>query len=122
MYYGSSLILDSGVKVRHYIKIADGTDISKFKLAINGNDITDAELTKSGIKSGSDDVYFFETDEFNPFDFNKKVSVTYDGTYVIDKYSVLTFIKLALNNKNTENEELGKICKAIFNFYKTVIN
>ena len=117
MYYGSSLILDSGVKVRHYIKIADGTDISKFKLAVNGNDITDAELTKSGIKSGSDDVYFFETDEFNPIDFDKKVSVTYDGTNVIDKYSVLSYIKLALNNETTKDTKLGTMCKALYNYY-----
>ena len=120
MYYGSSLILDSGVKVRHYIKIADGTDISKFKLAVNGNDITDAELTKSGIKSGSDDVYFFETDEFNPIDFDKKVSVTYDGTNVIDKYSVLSYIKLALNNETTKDTKLGTMCKALYNYYVEV--
>ena len=118
-YYGSSLILNSGVKLRHYITI-DDFDNKKDNITIN---VGDDEYNGSDlVKSTIDNVYYFETAEFNPKDFGTNVSVTYNSKKVIDNYSVLTFIKLSLDNAETAAKDLGTTCKSIYNYYLAADN
>lgn len=123
-YYGTSLILDSGVKLRHYLKIEDINKINKFGLMFGGAglDFKSESTTINGAE-----YYYIETKELNPKDLSKYFDIWYYGTsgngngLVIDDYSVLSYIKLVLTNATTKDKELGTICKALYNYYLEAI-
>ena len=115
-YYGTSLILDSGVKLRHYFTISDISKITKFNIYINSR-FENIQLQNTKINGA--EYYYVETEALNPKDLDTYLGIWYYDTSknkkVIDDYSVLSYIKLALN-KNADTK-LGTICKALYNYY-----
>ena len=120
-YYGTSLILDSGVKLRHYFTISDISKITKFNIYINGH-YENIQLQNTKINGA--EYYYVETEALNPKDLDTYLGIWYYGKSgsrkVIDDYSVLSYIKLALN-KNADTK-LGTICKALYNYYLAAEN
>ena len=117
-YYGTSLILDSGVKLRHYCKIEDISKLNKFDVRVSGGSL-DSKFESTTINGA--EYYYIETEELNPKDLSTYFEIWYYGTSsngkVIKEYSVLSYIKLALNNETTKDTKLGTMCKALYNYY-----
>ncbi|MDE7364202.1 MAG: hypothetical protein K2N27_04850 [Ruminococcus sp.] len=92
-YYGSSLLLESNTTVRHYFKIAEGTDISKYNFKTKGGyyytDIT-------GIPAG-----MLGTPQ------EKKI-----GDWSIS-YSPMSYVYSVLKS-DSENQNLVNLCKALY--------
>ncbi len=97
-YYGSSLLLESNTTIRHYFKVAKGTDVSKYNF--------------TGQKSG-----YYYTDITN-------ISAGKLGTPQITKigdwsisYSPMSYVYSVLESDSTD-ENLKKLCKALYLYQK----
>ncbi len=93
-YYGSSLILESNTTLRHYFKVANGTDVSGYNFSGNKGNYYYVDI--ADISAGT---------LFNIF-------TTTVGDYTIE-YSPMTYVQAVLNNDSAD-EALKNTVKALY--------
>lgn len=100
-YYGSSLLLESDTKLRHYFKVADGTDVSGYNFSGNkGN------------------YYYIDIADIpsHMLDQTKNVAV---GDYTIS-YSPLSYAYAVINSENSD-ESLRNVVKALYLYNQAAV-
>ncbi len=93
-YYGSSLLLESETTLRHYFKVAKGTDVSGYNFTGNKGDcyyIDIANISASNLDTA------------------QEVSI---GDYKIS-YSPMSYVYSVLSNDNA-SESLKNLCKSLY--------
>ncbi len=93
-YYGSSLILESNTTLRHYFKVADGTDVSQCNFSGSKGNYCCIDI--ADIAAGS----LFDT------------HITTIGDYTIE-YGPMTYVQTVLNNDSAD-EALKNTLKALY--------
>jgi len=98
-YYGSSLLLESDTTLRHYFKVDDGTNVSKY--GFTGNKGNYYYIDRSGISADNLDSVCRST----------------VGDYVIS-YSPMSYAYAVLSNKNS-SESLKNVVRALYLYNQT---
>ncbi len=94
-YYGSTLILESETTIRHYFKVAEGTDISAYNMTA---------------KDGSDGFYYVQISNITA-DALGTAQITTIGDFSIS-YSALSYAYAALNS-DSASDSLQNLVKAL---------
>lgn len=93
-YYGSSLLLESQTTLRHYFKVADGTEVSAYNFSGN-----------------KDNYYYIDISDISSLKLNKANQTTI-GEYTIS-YSPLSYAYAVVNNENA-TDSLKALVKALY--------
>lgn len=100
-YYGSSLLLESDTKLRHYFKVADGTDVSGYNFSGNkGN------------------YYYIDIADIPSHMLDQTKNVTI-GDYTIS-YSPLSYAYAVMNSENSD-ENLRNVVKALYLYNQAAV-
>jgi len=105
-YYGSSLLVDSAVTLRHYYMLGEGKDISDYTLTVDGEALAwdgKEELT----------LYYVEF-EVAATDFGTQFDVKLGDTVIL-RYSVMDYCMRAAENNEAPTPVVNAV-KALYNY------
>ncbi len=96
-YIGSTLVLDTLIKIRHYFTFDEGVTVP------------------TGLKKDSEGRYYYESDPIAPADLDEEHTVTIGEVTI--KYSPLTYA-YRMSKKSTTGEALKNLCFALYEYNK----
>lgn len=105
--YGTSLVLEDRTTIRHYFKVTDGFDASKYSFKVDG------VVKTPVIKQGTDLVYV-DIEDIEAHNLSKVFTLNVSDSMMVE-YSALNYVKLAISS---ENSRLANLVKALYNYYK----
>ena len=98
LYAGTSLILKSDTKIRHYFSLKDGYNIQHFTFGLDSgtaNASGNGSMTATMSVSEHDGLYYLEISNISPVDYDKLFSVSVknksNGTQMNIQYSVFAY-------------------------------
>ena len=107
-FAGSSLLLESGTRIRLFFSVKDGVDVSTLSVTVDGRSAT---LNKRG------SYYYVDIDNIAAKNLATFYTVDFDGVSV--KYAALSYAWYALNSSIVPSADLVDVCEALLGYYNT---